>query len=602
MTPSSHTPRRQSGVTLIETLAVLAISSIIMIPLLGWGLVAIQEQDAVLDRNTDGVSIGFLRTYFVRDVASATDAKIGTYAEGTDCTGGAGAGTGAETLLRLSVDDTKYVVYNEVTSSIGAGLSIWRRECDGTTLVAATEVVDRVATGTTAVTCTARDGAPVAEDDCGRVSFRLTTEDAETVAMTAIVRAGKTVTSVPSGPVYVSPLVDIEVMPTTVFRGDVVTFDASASSDPKGGTLSHHWDFGDGTTSTDAVATHTYTTLGEFTAVYTATNGDGTPASDYVRVTVNNRPPIGVISEPTGPITTYRCTDVTFAAVGSNDDGDAPYGGTVDIYQWFYGEGNSDGLTSPAPHTHQFRADGNFLPSLVVVDNDGGASTMVTTPVAVVNRPPDTPVITADGGPGPIGGLVSKTVAFASTASDPDLECADTNETLTYAWTFGDGGTSSDPNPTHTYTTGGLYTAELTVTDGSGVSRTSNPITVDLNTSPVASFTMSPSTIRAGQALPSGWITNNSSDPDGNPLTAAWTFPYGTPARPRGRRLHRQAVDATVGHVHPQRRRRRHVRLGQLHGRIDRDRLPGRASFAEQDDHRDRRPVPDRLLLTELRM
>ena len=45
----------------------------------------------------------------------------------------------------------------------------------------------------------------MAEDDCGRISFRLTTEDAETVLMTAIVRAGKTVTSVPTGPVYVSP-------------------------------------------------------------------------------------------------------------------------------------------------------------------------------------------------------------------------------------------------------------------------------------------------------------------------------------------------------------------------------------------------------------
>ena len=138
--------RSQEGVTLVETLAVLAISSIIMIPLLGWAVLAIQEQEAALNRNVDGASIGLLRTYFVRDVASANGAATGAAAEGTDCSGGAGAATAAvQTLLRLERDDGEYVVYNEVSSSGGVGLSIWRRECDGTTLTATTEVVDRVA-------------------------------------------------------------------------------------------------------------------------------------------------------------------------------------------------------------------------------------------------------------------------------------------------------------------------------------------------------------------------------------------------------------------------------------------------------------------------
>ena len=137
--------RSQEGVTLVETLAVLAISSIIMIPLLGWAVLAIQEQEAALNRNVDGASIGLLRTYFVRDVASANGAATGAAAEGTDCSGGAGAATApAQTLLHLERDGGEYVVYNEVTSSGGVGLSIWRRECDGPTLMATTEVMDRV--------------------------------------------------------------------------------------------------------------------------------------------------------------------------------------------------------------------------------------------------------------------------------------------------------------------------------------------------------------------------------------------------------------------------------------------------------------------------
>ena len=45
---------------------------------------------------------------------------------------------------------------------------------------------------------------------------------------------------------------------------------------------------------------------------------------------------------------------------------------------------------------------------------------------------------------------------------------------LIYAWTFGDGGTSTQPAPTHVYTTAGPYTVNLSITDNSCTS----PITV----------------------------------------------------------------------------------------------------------------------------
>ena len=45
---------------------------------------------------------------------------------------------------------------------------------------------------------------------------------------------------------------------------------------------------------------------------------------------------------------------------------------------------------------------------------------------------------------------------------DPD------GDALTYAWDFGDGGTSTAANPTHTYTTNGTYTATVTAKDPSG--------------------------------------------------------------------------------------------------------------------------------------
>jgi PKD repeat protein len=54
-------------------------------------------------------------------------------------------------------------------------------------------------------------------------------------------------------------------------------------------------------------------------------------------------------------------------------------------------------------------------------------------------------------------------VAFSSAGSyDPDGTIA------SYLWNFRDGSTSSEPNPTHTFTTAGSYNVRLTVTDNSG--------------------------------------------------------------------------------------------------------------------------------------
>jgi glucose/arabinose dehydrogenase len=62
-------------------------------------------------------------------------------------------------------------------------------------------------------------------------------------------------------------------------------------------------------------------------------------------------------------------------------------------------------------------------------------------------------------GPAPLA------VTFSSAgSSDPD------GDPITYRWTFGDGGTSTAANPSHTYTANGSYTATLTVTDNTGKS------------------------------------------------------------------------------------------------------------------------------------
>ncbi|MFF3484594.1 PQQ-dependent sugar dehydrogenase [Streptomyces sp. NPDC002701] len=70
-------------------------------------------------------------------------------------------------------------------------------------------------------------------------------------------------------------------------------------------------------------------------------------------------------------------------------------------------------------------------------------------------------------------------VSFSSAGSaDPD------GGALTYAWTFGDGGTSTAANPSHTYTANGQYTATLKVTDATGKSATASVQVTVGNTAP----------------------------------------------------------------------------------------------------------------------
>lgn len=85
----------------------------------------------------------------------------------------------------------------------------------------------------------------------------------------------------------------------------------------------------------------------------------------------------------------------------------------------------------------------------------------------------------------PDSGQAPLDVAFSSTGSaDPDA-----GDVLTYTWDFGDGSTGTGPNPAHTYTANGNYTARLTVTDAAGKTGTTNMPIVVGNTRPKVTFT-----------------------------------------------------------------------------------------------------------------
>ena len=95
-------------------------------------------------------------------------------------------------------------------------------------------------------------------------------------------------------------------------------------------------------------------------------------------------------------------------------------------------------------------------------------------------------------------------------------------------WDFGDGNTSTAQNPTHTYSTAGLYTVTLSVRGSEGSDATTTPLTVqDVANQPPTANAGSDQTV--GVNTPVTLNGSGSSDPEGNPLTYSWDFGDGTP-------------------------------------------------------------------------
>ncbi len=65
-----------------------------------------------------------------------------------------------------------------------------------------------------------------------------------------------------------------------------------------------------------------------------------------------------------------------------------------------------------------------------------------------------------------------------------------TNAT-SYAWDFGDNGTSTDKDPQHTYTAGGVYTVQLIATGAGGSNSISKTVNIQNTSGPTADFTFS---------------------------------------------------------------------------------------------------------------
>ena len=126
------------------------------------------------------------------------------------------------------------------------------------------------------------------------------------------------------------------------------------------------------------------------------------------------------------------------------------------------------------------------------------------------------PVLVAGSG----GGTTNSPPVASFTYNCTGLSCVFTDTStdgdgtiVSRSWSFGDGGTSDAPNPSHGYSDPGTYPVNLTVTDDDGATATfSQNVTVTSAPPPAIALTVTSRTMKSGRYADLRWTDVASAD------------------------------------------------------------------------------------------
>ena len=204
------------------------------------------------------------------------------------------------------------------------------------------------------------------------------------------------------------------------------------------------------------------------------TNFEGSCNRTYsVRATgILNEPPV---ANAGGPYTGLEGSPVAFDGSGSSDpDGDAL------TFDWDFGDPSPG--SGPTP-SHTYLDDGAFNVTLTVTDHPGATDADATT-VVITNVSPTVGPITVQLESVSVGTEVTVSAGFTDPGTlDTHTGEIDWDDGSVLPATITETGGSDSVSGKHTYTTPGVYTLQVSVTDNDGGIGTSMTV---LNQSPVA--------------------------------------------------------------------------------------------------------------------
>jgi PKD repeat protein len=313
----------------------------------------------------------------------------------------------------------------------------------------------------------------------------------------------------------VAPTASFTGSPTSGYAPLTVNFTDQSTNSP----TSWSWTFGDGGTSTQKNPSHVYSNVGTYTVTMTATNSCGSDMAtrtDYISVTQNpggNWTVItyddfesGMGSYTLGGSDALRYTGGTYAHQGSAAADIQDNSGTassfyhtasynvstyteLEVSFWFYAVSMETGEDFWVQYYDgsTWRTVASYV-SGTNFSNNVFYNKVVTISSSTYSFPTNAKLrFTCDASnnsddvyideiqfrgyrPAP----VAPTAAFTGSPTSGDYPLTvnftdqSTNYPTSWSWTFGDGGTSTAQNPSHTYTAAGTYTVALTVSNASG--------------------------------------------------------------------------------------------------------------------------------------
>jgi len=225
---------------------------------------------------------------------------------------------------------------------------------------------------------------------------------------------------------------------TSLLAGENVTFE-----DYSVNQATELLDFGDGSpTSSTANVVHTYTAPGVYTVNLTVTND----------VSSNSMLQTITVIKATTPIANFtsNCTagsrplSVPFTDTST---------GLPASWAWDFGDGNKSAAQNPV---HEYSCDGVYSVTLTVANSKGSNSTQKINYITVSTQP-----LASNFLSNITSGNIPLTVQFTDTSN---------GSPASWSWNFGDGSTSTERNPMHTYSAAGTYNVNLVVSNADGTS------------------------------------------------------------------------------------------------------------------------------------